>query len=348
MGATNIAQKFNLQNYVVHREKDNFDLSIWEKQIQGKVVFVLENKFKSIPTIIQLDEYQKKVCKINKCNSSNLNCEFVLLTLCKKYPDHQYIQNQHIWKEFCYDTYSNTLRSCSFSGFDQCLVNHYCNFITDFSTDINNDLRRVTTTDDIFSDKGKSLFAEYRKIRMHDIWQKLFFSGFACDLQQKLTTTIGRIKLSSNSNDDYVFSQPIKSTIHIGIGYGTGGGFLEIKFLIDQSFAFIIQVQNGQYRRGVIKRKLSHHILQKPIHISSILPQALNSVLLFFSQQQNVQSGIPFPFGKTPNCQWNCFGNNQNANYLFVYQYVKMTKIFKHDLLNAIIDDVQKILNLFP
>lgn len=71
--------------YVVKREYNNFDFCIcenidnWEKgskqdaeeKIPGRVLLVLENKFKSIPYKAQLEEYQTKVVGLNEQASVN-------------------------------------------------------------------------------------------------------------------------------------------------------------------------------------------------------------------------------------------------------------------------------------
>lgn len=120
--AKELADGIRNDTYMVLREYKNFDFCICEKlennddesdekSLVGKIVLVLENKFKSIPYEKQLKEYIEKVIKHNgedrdkdrikvakdKCNIkpkckaeylpymdySNMDCHFLLLTLNK-------------------------------------------------------------------------------------------------------------------------------------------------------------------------------------------------------------------------------------------------------------------------
>lgn len=83
--AKDYAEGIRKELYIVKREYNNFDLCIcenldnWEKnfktdaedKIPGRVLLVLENKFKSIPYKAQLEEYQTKVVGLNEQASVN-------------------------------------------------------------------------------------------------------------------------------------------------------------------------------------------------------------------------------------------------------------------------------------
>lgn len=71
-------------NWCVERESMNFDLCI---KTGEKIVMVLENKVKSIPSKLQLDEY---VDKLNKGKEHYVeNRDLILLYLCTSFPDKQ-------------------------------------------------------------------------------------------------------------------------------------------------------------------------------------------------------------------------------------------------------------------
>ena len=76
----------------------NFDLCI---EADGNIVLVLENKVKSIPSKLQLDEYVGKLNKKEK--QDNENRDLVLLSLSTLFPDKQAIENAMKWQIRSYE-----------------------------------------------------------------------------------------------------------------------------------------------------------------------------------------------------------------------------------------------------
>lgn len=136
---------FNPNTTMVKREYKNFDLCICQKtkntnkekvennleeeDVPGDVLFVLENKFKSIPYQEQLAEYQKKVQKLNK--ETNVKTNYVLLCLTESYA------SDCNWKLVYYSQYIEYLdrvnKSQQVTPFYQELITQYCNFVRSFA-----------------------------------------------------------------------------------------------------------------------------------------------------------------------------------------------------------------------
>lgn len=80
-----LVEELNLQpsgDWIVKREDDHFDLSIKENGDKGKYLLVIENKVKSLPQKKQLNDYRSKNIK-----GKDDGTKFLLLTLVDRYPN---------------------------------------------------------------------------------------------------------------------------------------------------------------------------------------------------------------------------------------------------------------------
>ena len=101
------------EEWTVQREYMNFDLCITvpeqiKKKTIKRVVFILENKVKSIPRKSQLDEYDMKI-------HHDSHCELLLLSMAKDYPDKQSIKATD-WKITNYGELAQCIRNLDKSG----------------------------------------------------------------------------------------------------------------------------------------------------------------------------------------------------------------------------------------
>lgn len=230
---------------------------------------------------------------------------------------------------------------------------------------------------DVF--KGK-LIKPYHSIRMHDIWQKLVMSKLVFDVENAFKNASTGKRIMLFSEDEKIFGCNKKNTkisalkprqdIYIGIGYGSSGAYLEIKYKIYQDYAFIVQIQNNCYRRGILYDKSVG--LSKPAPYGTIsalpTPSAIppgcpgkGTLADFFFQGTPSQTpvfnyGFTYPIGlkgsgtftnKKP-YKYNKFGANSNTRIYFPYQYVSLDKATIGQMINAIVDDVRKVIQMYP
>lgn len=323
-----------------------------------------------------------KVCK-NLINS--LGCEFYLLTLAQNFPARSSLVAGGLWKITDYTKYANYLSSgislLTRASFVDELIRKYIDFISNFSIDINTDINNIkqgTCSIDVF--KGK-LINPYHSIRMHDIWQKLVMSKLVFDVKSAMLKSTGK-NIMLFSEDEKIFGCNKKSTkvtalkprqdIYIGIGYGSSGAYLEIKYKIDQDHAFIVQVQNNCYRRGILYDKSVGLVKSAPygtmsgsLHLpKSVSPRPGTGTLDdFFVKNTPPQTPVikyefTYPKGKKGSgtftnkkgvtYKFNTFGANSNTRIYFPYQYVSLDLATIGDMINAIVNDICKVIQMYP
>ena len=218
--------------FIVKREYNNFDFCIcenidnWEKgskqdaeeKIPGRVLLVLENKFKSIPYKAQLEKYQKKVAKLNEDGGKNIakskyassannvpnrwnkslyqqflpsdiTCHYVLLSLAEEVcgltiegqKSQRFIQtaDKNKWHFVTYKEYSENLKNQV-----QNQSEFKCNVISDYASYINTFCEYLINNipQEILKEIWTSILSsnsELVAIRMDDIWQKLIVNLIA-------------------------------------------------------------------------------------------------------------------------------------------------------------------------
>lgn len=229
----------------VRRENKNFDLSIY----QGKqLIFVLENKVKSIPTKAQLDVYDKKI--------KNDNCKRLLLTLVENFLDKAAIEKEKKWPIINYKTLAAAIN------------NHYENvktvetvkqYVNDYVTFIQHLQELVTIWNEAYENGDVSIVVskndhhkEALQIRIDDLYGKLYFSRVATELNSQLTKNrlLGKnVVIATN----YTRDQPLVEVRIAGVMKDT---------------TFIIQIQGSHYRHGIERvgcgyKELAEDILNK-------------------------------------------------------------------------------------
>lgn len=326
--------------------------------------------------ITEIFQEYKKGCnngctKICKHLINFIGCEFFLLTLAQNFPARRSVEAGGLWTIVNYSNYSNILfnsnKPAGLNAFTSGLIDNYYYFIHNFSDDINKDISSInnsTQSDDVF--KGY-LFKPYRSIRMHDIWQKLVMSKLVFDIETAFKNANTGINIKLFSEDEKIFMNNPNSAlpaqdIYIGTGYGSSGAYLEIKYKIDQNHAFIVQIQNNCYRRGILYDK-SCGI---PFSWSNLpAPSGTNTLDDFFVQYTPPQKtsitygfGFKYPKGRKGSgtfliinkytYKFNSFGANTNARIYFLYQYVIFDKATIGQIIATIVSDISMVIQMYP
>lgn len=219
--AQDFAEKIRKDEYMVLREYKNFDLCICEKiktddpeegYKEGRILLVLENKFKSIPYKAQLLKYQGEVAKLNEeglkalirskgkggkqirkeklaqlmkeKNINEITPHFVLLSLTQNAYEFDFTQktfsvNGCNWHYVSYEEYADLLFNySSVKDFKAQVIKDYANYIKEFSSYLSQNLPKLSQNlPQPITDKEwtKTLAPndDLKSIRMDDIWQKL-------------------------------------------------------------------------------------------------------------------------------------------------------------------------------
>lgn len=273
--------------YVVKREYKNFDLCICERTtidsiseevdaeesdsseeeaIPGKILLVLENKFKSIPYKSQLDEYRKKACDHNcsirkntekkeqgkhrlsvKADENLDKPELLLLTLVDDFLQKKDVEDEGIWDIKSYKDYVEILKKhldilSSVDGFKKQMIEKYIEFVECFSEYISNKANKMMYIDE-HSDP------DLVHLRMDDVWQKLFFTKM---IQQFLAVSDVQ-EYTFGGDHTIVFKE---DNLFLSSGLLHGVGYCQWMYRIRKDIIYIIQLQGYSYRRGyVVKLK---------------------------------------------------------------------------------------------
>lgn len=214
---------------------------------------VVENKFKSIPDKEQLKKYDKtiekgicfktiKVAKRNKIsvvlNEENttryLMAPEVALNSCKEELQEELQEEPQKkcrkWNPVSYEKIRYILKSKIKSDNDKDftgkLIEHYADFLKDM-LELTKDIeKKLKLPNDLAFPKQRDI-AELRKIRIHDFYEKLWFS---------------------------VLLNKIKTTVKGGSGYSNSSGLVEFQIPKD-NVVYGVQIQQCQFRLFVLPKK---------------------------------------------------------------------------------------------
>ena len=369
--AEDIAKKIRSGEYMVMREYKNFDLCICEKITtddteegykEGRILLVLENKFKSIPYKAQLEKYQQKAYDLNKRKAYP---HFVLLSLTQNAYEFDFTNNPFSvngcdWHYVSYKEYAELLfKDSSVTGFKADVIKDYANYIKAFSNYLSQNLPQS-----IAGEKWTSTLApndDLKPIRMDDIWQKLIANLILIELCKKgieetLVTSPAQYSVGTKT-ENFIKLQD-KSVVHVGAGLSRASGLVEIKINIGDDCVFGVQIQGGLYKRLLETTK-------------GVLPTNTSGQIAYYTPKLNVLSDM---FRLNLNGVWkftpNIFGNSQpNSQPLypkwtntkaglqgfggydntFIAQWMKISdKATVGDVIAAMIKDCMEVRKLFP
>lgn len=302
--------KLDLSKHLVCREYQHFDFCIcekknkidkysWQKKSEstesvdednlskniefsddscspGKVLLVLENKFKSIPTKKQLDEYKDK---IEKCDTESgkygLNAQamwdfresgnnkkkffdnkqgidkviYILLTLATEFSGKSKIEEEKIWSIISYSKYADALRDCLNEvcyPFSKQIIESYQKFIESFSGYISDELNLQILS---WKDMQRPIL---KNLRIQDIWQKLVVSSFVNKLLNEHSDWIDSTGFKI---DDFLSNKHEIGQVFSQLYYGTAGAAINVYIKISDKLIYHIQIQGDQYRRGIYSKE---------------------------------------------------------------------------------------------
>lgn len=344
----------NIIKWDVKREFLNLDLSIIDSN--NNIIFVIENKVKSIPYKEQLVDYNKKISKVNK--QKNLQCVKILLSLTK--PTFNCAGEGWIWQN--YNAVSQILKSQINNIKDQyhsSIINDYAEFAKSLHTLVDE------------WGKGSSFLRDPQKckdaqdLRIHDLYGKLHTQKLEQELKNKLSSIIasGANKLKIDTYCSYQSSGPILEIKITGIGKAAARN--------QEAEAFVICVQGDQYRHGInaieYKGNGNPQLPQNMCSLAKSNGSVKNSVKRIISKIGD------WGFFMNPNLHPNdqnyaCINKNNRyivkssirnnfcAFYLAnktginqIYQYKNIDKSATiDDILNQMVYDVQAIIKQFP
>jgi hypothetical protein len=259
------------QRFQIDREAKNFDFCIMDN---GRPVLVLENKVKSVASLSQLKEYERKVEQIYK-NTVPDNICYILLSLA---PVSKEISKANSWKVISYERLSEEIRACFLQNdnskvagtYHYSLIEDYCNYISNFYQ-----LEQYQLSED------KEVITDpmvMQGLRIDDIWQKIVYSKLLDKLNAELrkngfeVLTISATEIKHLINADtkwnrgktveFMLGELHKDAPLIMTNFNytlRGGGLVEMKFKLgpkpldgEDDFICTIQYQDNNYRIGLV------------------------------------------------------------------------------------------------
>ena len=191
-----------------------------EYRTDGLILFVLENKIKSIPYAQQLRKYNEKITSHNeeilkkeilkenerkKWNNAlkdkldkrkeNATCKKILLSLTDAYPDIQldkgYFED---WKKISYEDYIEQIENLKFTDYNN-LTTDYCQYVRNLITCIKkwDKFPGLRIRENGFLDYPHLQTAE--ELRLHALYSKYNYAKLCCILMQKTTKKFSEYKV---------------------------------------------------------------------------------------------------------------------------------------------------------
>lgn len=242
-------------NYEVRREADHFDLCVvepvvvkkkrkGEEKTEHKVVFILENKVKSIPSLSQLNEYKGK----SKEARGRL-----LLSLADEFPKKNELLSEILkdWTLVNYNMLSEVLINLANGKYSDKLNDYQHTLIMDYSESI----KALHNIQKDWSVKMESPFflndPQLKRLRIADVKDKMRFSQMSVLLYSSLGDLTDKIILGADRKNIFKDNPSKIGSIFIGWGMTRAQGLLEIKILIESNVVLLIQIQGDQYRHGI-------------------------------------------------------------------------------------------------
>ena len=226
---------------LVEREQKHRDISVWQSKERQKDdvkydnVFIIENKFKSIPTKEQLVGYQEAIEAPKNKNGGIVNGAIrnfsggVLTGLTK--PD--FIDGMDKWHFLSYDKIGKNIVSTAKKieekdGFIHNLIVEYGEMIQKLQSLLLKELKLVGKT------WNTSKIAELKELRLHDIFGKLMAGELAAYLKENLSLH-SEIKGYKLVIEGY---------------YGQGGAGVDVRYVNMSNKLTVIgvQIEPSQYR----------------------------------------------------------------------------------------------------
>lgn len=342
----------------VRREYKNFDLCIIEVA-NNKILFVLENKVKSIPYAQQLKKYKDKIDKHNK---SIGGLRKVLLSLSDTFPDVKFDESNNFefegWKRKSYDDYLEILSKLNLEEDFKVYLEEYCDYVKHLIVCV----KKWDRSTDLTKDYNKQAFGEYEylkdaeELRMHAFYYMFNTAKLCCMLINKLSDKLSdklcekgnvqlqyfgneddSILLSDNKEHDNYFHENKDILVGVGYEYSHQKPILEVKVAKKKERCFyIIQIQDERYEHGIIK-KCTRAVLEPEIKEQNKNFKDWVEEIPLGSASDIFSSEVVLPEDNY---------NGYNATYSMVYKYRKLNNIKAsvENVLNQIVRDVEELI----
>lgn len=329
---TNSWKKDFLNNGLkVKREYNNFDLCILAN---GKPVFVLENKNKSIPYLNQLEEYNAKL--------EGSDAERLLLSLATDIPERKSIEKAG-WKIVSYKelgvAMENSKDKLPSDVYPKSLIEDYQKFVSNLA-ELSEKLLGI---DSYFVDN--EILVKLADCRLDDLAQKIRYSSFAAKLSSKEIN--GRKIIIADAKK---IKEKEVGTVYANQDYTSRGGatgIIELAVKVDAQYALKIQIQGEKYRHALewigdnkcTKDEMTEH-LEKYEKMGFFTFEGDN----IFGEEAASYPTSPEKMDDKRNNANNKISGYNNFGLGFQYRYVKITKreLKYQDLLDHIIKDLSR------
>ena len=245
------------EGWTIQREHKHLDLCVTYKEA---AFVIIENKVKSLPDLMQLRRYEQVYA-----NHDN-GCTYVVLSLVKDFPGHEYLDENTRWQIHHYDELAQMISDCCpdsiISLEHRPYIRDYCQYVRNLSM----------MAEEWRIDEQESILSQcdnLRELRLNDINEKVRYAQIAALLAEKLRTVLvkdtdeERVVLGMSNTDvilrrgredaDEILSfygcPEAKSfgQVFIGSGMSHGVGLVEAKVKIADDCCLVIQVQGNHY-----------------------------------------------------------------------------------------------------
>ena len=229
--------KNNASKFEILREYKHFDLCIRDKDNE-KLVLVLENKVKSIPSLEQIERYTEDIPEKNE------NTSLVLLSLIDNFVDKVLIE-QKGWKIVSYQNLYDCLKDIDLS----CLSCYYQFILEDYKSFICC-LTKIKVSDTYLLNEKYT--TNLKNLRILDLAQKLQASQLCSTLIQKIKKE-DIVATYDDKDNNYWVLKNSELRMRIGVGYSNKSALLDISISLEKNQdlpRLHIQLQGNQYRHA--------------------------------------------------------------------------------------------------
>lgn len=313
-------------NFEVKREAYHFDLCVVapiviRKKPQDEIIFILENKVKSIPSLTQLKEYTAKSQKADGRLLLSLSDSF--------YGMDELLSNEFTWTVVNYNMLSKVLYRLVNDKYAGRLTEYQTHLLTDYSEFIQV-LHKLQESWNINKDTPFYCnVPQLTKLRIADLKDKVRFSRM-CALLSSCLNNISKVVYGADRDTIFLDNSSKIGSIFIGWGMTRSQGLLEIKILIETNVVLLIQIQGDQYRHGIELYESGKSHKENWEHYSN------NQSSGWFLKSFKQSSATIYPKNK----EYNKFGNE------FIYRSIKIpTQSTIGDVINMIKADCSDILD---
>ena len=253
------------EGWTIQREHKHLDLCVTYKE--GAFV-IIENKVKSLPDLMQLRRYEQVYA-----NHDN-GCTYVVLSLVKDFPGHEYLDENTRWQIHHYDELAQMISDCCpdsiISLEHRPYIRDYCQYVSNLS--MMAEEWRIDEHEPFLSQCD-----DLRELRLNDIYEKVRYAQIAALLAEKLRTVLVKdtdeeravlgmsnidVILRRREDADEILSfygcpeaKPF-GQVFIGSGMSHGVGLVEAKIKITEDCCLVIQVQGNHYCHAIERENI--------------------------------------------------------------------------------------------